>query len=153
MAGMSRFFESSNLAWVKGTPMPSPPPALFLAVYTVLPDDLGAGGTEQTTLGFSRQTFTLGAEFVDGDGKLTAQASATVTLGPNTSPSVSVGPLVGWAIWSVASGGTSSQLLFLDLFRDDAGAPITKTIAPGDRLDVPAAQLKVKFTLCRRLAT
>jgi hypothetical protein len=150
MAGMSRFYEAANQAWVKGTPFPSPPAALYLTTYTVMLDDLGAGGTEQTTSGFSRQLFTLGADFVDTDGKLTSQASADVSFGPNSSPTVPVGPLVGWAIWSAPTGGT---LLFSDLFRDDAGTPITKTIAPGDKLNVSAAALKVKFTLCRRSPT
>lgn len=151
MAGMSQFVEDSLLDWVGGTPMPAPPAQLWFAVYTVATNDVGAGGTEQTTNGFSRQQLTLTAKFTDDDGTRNRAISATVTLGPNSGGSP-VGPLVGWAIWSVSSGGTASQLVLSDLFRDAGGTPITKTIAPGDRLELAAnadpklAQLKIRFT-------
>lgn len=145
MSGFSQFVEDANLDWLGGTTFPAVPAGLFLAVYTVMPDDTGAGGTEQTTSGFSRQLFTLGAKFTDTDLKRTRQASATVTFGPNSGVSA-VGPLLGWAIWSVSSGGTSAQIIMSDLFRDDAGNPVTKTIQVGDRLDIPAGKLKLKVS-------
>lgn len=151
MAGMSQFLEDATLDWIGGTPFPSPPGALYLACYTVNVDDTGAGGTEQTTSGFSRQLFTLGAKYTGTDLKRARDVSATVTLGPNSGGS-NVGPLVGWAIWTVPTGGTSSQILLSDVFRDDAGSPITKTIAPGDKLEltgggaVGTAKLIIKFS-------
>ncbi|HEU4411179.1 MAG TPA: hypothetical protein VFS43_38355 [Polyangiaceae bacterium] len=152
MSGLSRFVEDALLDWYGGTPMPDPPAALYVTTYLVMPADDGTGGTEQTAAGFSRQPFTLGPKFTDADGARTRAASATATLGPNAS-GAPVGPLVGFGVWSVPSGGTSAQFLGSDLFRDGSGNPVTKTVQPGDRLDIPAdaidqtlSKLKIKIS-------
>lgn len=49
MSGFSDYLETLIMGWINGTPMPSPPAGLWVALINRDPTDTGLGGTDVTT--------------------------------------------------------------------------------------------------------
>lgn len=97
---------------------------LYLALYTVAPDDTG-GGTEVSTSGtaYARQAATF---TVSGTAPSQAALTAQVEFPAATA---SWGTIVGIAVWTAASGGTMRAWATLD---------VAKTINLDDIYRAPA---------------
>ena len=84
MAGFTTTTQAAIANWVRGTAMPTPPAALFLALSTQDIADDGSGFVEPTG-GYSRQPVTMTApSYVPGVGTVIRNAVALV-FGPSTS--------------------------------------------------------------------
>jgi hypothetical protein len=77
---------------------------VYLALFTVAPDDAGAGGTEVTGGGYARQAMPFAnAAATDGSGISSKANSAAITFPAATA---AWGTLVAFGIMDAATGGT-----------------------------------------------
>ena len=108
------------------------PPALFCALCTSLPTDATPGG-EVTGGGYARQPFTFS---VTGNQ---ASNATTQDFPAATSP----WGTVGWTeLWDAVTGG--NRLYWFPLVDPaDLVTPITKTIATGDIMRIPAGGMVI----------
>jgi hypothetical protein len=134
--GLSQNVEDAVLAWIAGTTFPTAPTTLFMALYTSAPDDNGSG-TEVAASGYTRQSITLGATSTDS-GKRTKANTNTITFGPALAD---FGTIVAFGIWTVVSGGTSSNYI--------GGNPITpnKIIQVSDSYVFASGSVKINIDL------
>ena len=125
MAGFSDYLEDKVLDHVFGGVSYTAPATLYVALYTVAPDDTG-GGTEVTTVGtaYVRQTATF---TVSGTSPTTASNSAAIEYPTATA---NYGTVVAVGILDASSAGnllayadldTSKVVSTGDVFRFDAG--------------------------------
>ena len=125
MAGFSDYLEDKVLDHVFGGVSYTAPSTLYVALYTVAPDDTG-GGTEVTTAGtaYARQTATF---TVSGTSPTTASNSAAIEYPTATA---NYGTVVAVGILDASSAGnllayadldTSKVVSSGDVFRFDAG--------------------------------
>ena len=125
MAGFSDYLEDKVLDHVFGGTAYTAPSTLYVALYTVAPDDTG-GGTEVTTVGtaYVRQTATF---TVSGTSPTTASNSAAIeypTATANYGTVVAVGVLDASSagnLLAYANLDTSKVVSSGDVFRFDAG--------------------------------
>ena len=123
MAGFSDYLEGKVLDHVFGGTAYTAPATLYVALYTVAPDDTG-GGTEVTGGSYVRQT---GAFTVSGTSPTTATNAAAVeypTATDNYGTVVAVGildALTGGNLLAYANLDTSKPVTTGDVFRFDAG--------------------------------
>ena len=123
MAGFSDYLEDKVLDHVFGGVAYTAPGTLYVALYTVAPDDTG-GGTEVTGGSYVRQTGTF---TVSGTSPTTATNSAAIEYPTATAD---YGTVVAVGILDASSGGnllayadltTSKTVSTGDVFRFDAG--------------------------------
>ena len=123
MAGFSDYLEDKVLDHVFGGTAYTAPATLYVALYTVAPDDTG-GGTEVTGGSYVRQTGTF---TVSGTNPTTATNSAAIEYPTATAD---YGTVVAVGILDASSGGnllayadltTSKTVSTGDVFRFDAG--------------------------------
>ena len=123
MAGFSDYLEDKVLDHVFGGTAYTAPATLYVALYTVAPDDTG-GGTEVTGGSYVRQTGTF---TVSGTPPTTATNSAAIEYPTATAD---YGTVVAVGILDASSGGnllayadltTSKTVSTGDVFRFDAG--------------------------------
>lgn len=99
MPGWTTATENAVLnAWLRNT-APTLPATLHMGLYTVLPDDDGAGGTEVSAGGYARQTIAFAA--ASGGA---ASNSGTITFSAATP--ASWGTVVGFGLFTASTGGT-----------------------------------------------
>ena len=98
MSGNSTYFGALIEGWLKGTQMPTPPVAVYVALYNGDPTDAGTGGTEVTTAVHTAGR--LAATFGAITGKVTAN-SAIVNFGNAAGATT----LTHFGIFDAASGG------------------------------------------------
>lgn len=99
MAGFSTSVAQSILNWLRGTAMPSPPLALYAALYSGDPGSDGSGGSEVT--GTVSPTGRQEVTFSGASGKTIANAN-TVDFGE----AQGVAALSHVAFFDAATGGT-----------------------------------------------
>jgi len=123
MAGFSDYLEDKVLDHVFGGTAYTAPSTLYVALYTVAPDDTG-GGTEVTGGGYARQTATF---TVSGTSPTTATNAAAIEYPTATAD---YGTVTSVGILDASSGGnllayadldTSKVVSTGDVFRFDAG--------------------------------
>ena len=123
MAGFSDYLEDKVLDHVFGGTAYTAPATLYVALYTVAPDDTG-GGTEVTGGSYVRQTGTF---TVSGTSPTTATNAAAIEYPTATAD---YGTVVAVGILDASSGGnllayadltTSKTVSTGDVFRFDAG--------------------------------
>ena len=123
MAGFSDYLEDKVLDHVFGGTAYTAPSTLYVALYTVAPDDTG-GGTEVTGGSYARQTATF---TVSGTSPTTATNAASIEYPTATA---SFGTVVAVGILDASSAGnllayadldTSKVVSTGDVFRFDAG--------------------------------
>lgn len=123
MAGFSDYLEDKVLDHVFGGTAYTAPATLYVALYTVAPDDTG-GGTEVTGGGYARQTATF---TVSGTSPTTATNAAAIEYATATA---NYGTVTSVGILDASSGGnllayadldTSKVVSTGDVFRFDAG--------------------------------
>ena len=123
MAGFSDYLEDKVLDHVFGGVAYTAPGTLYVALYTVAPDDTG-GGTEVTGGSYARQTSTF---TVSGTDPTTATNAAAIEYPTATGD---YGTVVAVGILDALSGGnllayadltTSKTVSTGDVFRFDAG--------------------------------
>jgi hypothetical protein len=123
MAGFSDYLEDKVLDHVFGGVAYTAPATLYVALYTVAPDDTG-GGTEVTGGSYARQSGTF---TVSGTNPTTATTSAAIEYPTATAD---YGTVVAVGILDASSGGnllayanldTSKVVSTGDVFRFDAG--------------------------------
>ena len=123
MAGFSDYLEDKVLDHVFGGTAYTAPATLYVALYTVAPDDTG-GGTEVTGGSYARQTSTF---TVSGTDPTTATNAAAIEYPTATGD---YGTVVAVGILDALSGGnllayadltTSKTVSTGDVFRFDAG--------------------------------
>jgi len=112
MSSFTDYLENAVLGHVLGGTSYTPP-TLYLALFTTLPDDTGAG-TEVSGGSYARQTFSMS---VTGNS---ATNSAEVSFPAATA---SWGTVVGGAIYDAATGGNMLVHFSLD---------VSKAVASGD---------------------
>ena len=123
MAGFSDYLEDKVLDHVFGGNAYTAPATLYVALYTVAPDDTG-GGTEVTGGAYARQTSTF---TVSGTSPTTATNAATVeypTATADYGTVVAVGildALTSGNLLAYANLDTSKVVTSGDVFRFDAG--------------------------------
>ena len=123
MAGFSDYLEDKVLDHVFGGTAYTAPSTLYVALYTVAPDDTG-GGTEVTGGSYARQTATF---TVSGTSPTTATNAASIEYPTATA---NYGTVTSVGILDASSGGnllayadldTSKVVSTGDVFRFDAG--------------------------------
>ena len=123
MAGFSDYLEDKVLDHVFGGTAYTAPSTLYVALYTVAPDDTG-GGTEVTGGSYARQTATF---TVSGTSPTTATNAAAIEYPTATA---NYGTVTSVGILDASSGGnllayadltTSKTVSTGDVFRFDAG--------------------------------
>ena len=123
MAGFSDYLEDKVLDHVFGGTAYTAPSTLYVALYTVAPDDTG-GGTEVTGGSYARQTATF---TVSGTSPTTATNAASIEYPTATAD---YGTVTSVGILDASSGGnllayadldTSKVVSTGDVFRFDAG--------------------------------
>ena len=123
MAGFSDYLEDKVLDHVFGGTAYTAPATLYVALYTVAPDDTG-GGTEVTGGSYARQS---GAFTVSGTNPTTASNSAAIEYPTATAD---YGTVVAVGILDASSSGnllayanldTSKSVTTGDVFRFDTG--------------------------------
>ena len=123
MAGFSDYLEDKVLDHVFGGTAYTAPSTLYVALYTVAPDDTG-GGTEVTGGSYARQTATF---TVSGTSPTTATNAAAIEYPTATAD---YGTVTSVGILDASSGGnllayadldTSKVVSTGDVFRFDAG--------------------------------
>ena len=123
MAGFSDYLEDKVLNHVFGGNGYTAPSTLYVALYTVAPDDTG-GGTEVTGGSYARQTATF---TVSGTSPTTATNAAAIEYPTATA---NYGTVTSVGILDASSGGnllayadldTSKVVSTGDVFRFDAG--------------------------------
>jgi len=123
MAGFSDYLEDKVLDHVFGGSAYTAPATLYVALYTVAPDDTG-GGTEVTGGSYARQTATF---TVSGTSPTTATNAAAIEYPTATA---NYGTVTSVGILDASSGGnllayadldTSKVVSTGDVFRFDAG--------------------------------
>jgi len=123
MAGFSDYLEDKVLDQVFGGTAYTAPSTLYVALYTVAPDDTG-GGTEVTGGSYARQTATF---TVSGTSPTTATNAAAIEYPTATA---NYGTVTSVGILDASSGGnllayadldTSKVVSTGDVFRFDAG--------------------------------
>jgi len=123
MAGFSDYLEDKVLDHVFGGTAYTAPSTLYVALYTVAPDDTG-GGTEVTGGSYARQTATF---TVSGTSPTTATNAAAIEYPTATA---NYGTVTSVGILDASSGGnllayadldTSKVVSTGDVFRFDAG--------------------------------
>jgi len=123
MAGFSDYLEDKVLDHVFGGTAYTAPSTLYVALYTVAPDDTG-GGTEVTGGSYARQTATF---TVSGTSPTTATNAAAIEYPTATA---NYGTVTSVGILDASSGGNllayadldaSKVVSSGDVFRFDAG--------------------------------
>ena len=123
MAGFSDYLEDKVLDHVFGGVSYTAPATLYVALYTVAPDDTG-GGTEVTGGSYARQTATF---TVSGTSPTTATNAAAIEYPTATA---NYGTVTSVGILDASSGGNllayadldaSKVVSSGDVFRFDAG--------------------------------
>lgn len=103
---------------------------LYGGFFTVMPNRLGAGGTqlEITRVPISR--------WVNGTRGISASRTnaTSMTWGALTVAAV----IVGWGLWTEVTGGT---LRAFDFLRNEADEPVTRELAIGVRPGIPAGRI------------
>ena len=113
MSGDSTYFSQLQLNWLRGTQMPTPPTALYVALYNGDPTDAGTGGTEVTTS--VRAAGRVAATYSAPSGKSMTN-SAAVSFGNSASAVASV---THFAVFDAATGG---NMLGSNALQSGAGA-------------------------------
>lgn len=84
MPTLTYSLQAAVLNWLKGTPFPTAPTSLKVALLVAAPNSDGSGVIEPNSgSGYTRQTLTLGA-LTSADGITSVQNSAPVVFGPVT---------------------------------------------------------------------
>lgn len=124
MSAFSNYLENKVLLHVFGATAYTAPTTLYLALYTVAPDDTG-GGTEVSGTSYARQTV---AFTVVNDTASNTSAVEFPTAGSSWGTVVAVG---------IFDASTSGNLLAY------GNLTSSKTIASGDVFRVPAGDLDI----------
>lgn len=124
MSAFSNYLENKVLLHVFGGSAYTAPATLYLALYTVAPDDTG-GGTECSGTSYARQTV---AFTVTNDTASNTSAVEFPTAGSSWGTIVAVG---------ILDQSTSGNLLAY------GNLTASKTIASGDVFRVPAGDLDI----------
>lgn len=98
MSDLSNYLETHICNWFRATNMPSAPAAVYVGLFSTLPDEAGAGGTEVTTT--IRVAGRLAAGFAAPSDGVMVNA-ADVDFG-NAAGAATV---VGFALFDAASAG------------------------------------------------
>lgn len=133
MGSKSNYLENKILDHVlrggtAGTSM-SQPAAVYLGLFTVLPDSTTeSGGTEVSTssTGYSRQAITFAAA---SSGSISSNAAVTFSQA-----TASWGTIVGWGVFDAS---TSGNLLYYGSISP------TKTVSSSDTASVAAGQVVI----------
>jgi hypothetical protein len=133
---LSNYSEQNIIrAMVRNTAFPTPPANVYVALWTVMPDEAGAGGTEVTGGSYARQaisTGTSGTGVGSGFTDVSAGNGATSNVSDITFPVATAGwgTILGIAVMDALSNGnqlwrstltTSSDILINDQFVIRAG--------------------------------
>lgn len=110
--GMSRYLRRSLARWaLRNTPMPSPPPTIYIGLHTADPGDQGAHEVSIDGTSYARSAVTtgqagtgIGSGFTDPTNASTV-VSENVSAIPFPSPTANWGTVGYWSIWDAASGG------------------------------------------------
>lgn len=121
---LSDAFETTTLQWLFTATAVTRPTAWYLALYTVAPTDAG-GGTECSGTAYARQSFTM---TVAGNLSTNA-ASIEYPVAGNA-----WGTIVAVGVFTALTGGTLIA---------SGNLTVSKTIATGDVLRVPAGDLDI----------
>lgn len=112
MSAFSAYAAKKLLDQIFGATAWTAPTPLYFALFTVMPDDAGAGGTEVTGGSYARVSVTNNTtNFPASTGTLVASkaSGAAVTFATATAD---WGTVVGWGIYDASSGG---NLIFTGL--------------------------------------
>ena len=123
MAGFSDYLEDKVLDHVFGGSAYTAPATLYVALYTVAPDDTG-GGTEVTGGAYARQTSTFNVSGTSPTAATNAAAVEYPTATDNYGTVVAVGildALTSGNLLAYANLDTSKVVTSGDVFRFDAG--------------------------------
>lgn len=99
MSGDSTYLAQLTLNWLRGTQMPTPPTALYVALFNGDPTDAGTGGTEVTTS--VRTAGRVAAPYSAPSAKSMAN-SGTVSFGNSAN---AVGSVTHFAVFDAVTGG------------------------------------------------
>jgi hypothetical protein len=127
MSGDSTYFSQLQLNWLRGTQMPTPPTALYVALFNGDPTDAGTGGTEVTTS--VRTAGRVAATYGAPSGKNMTN-SAAVSFGNSANAVASV---THFAVFDAATAG---NMLGSNALQSGAGA-----IAAGSLVSYAAGAL------------
>jgi len=132
MMSASDYLEDKVLDHVLKNTAFSQPATLAVALFTVMPNDAGTGGTEVANAnGYSRQTATFNAA-----SSGSASTSADLTYGPASGGDF--GEIVGVGIYDSATYGAGNPLIFANLTAN-------KTVSDGDTFVISAGNLTVNL--------
>tara|TARA_R110000737_G_scaffold350326_1_gene388959 strand:- start:1986 stop:2390 length:405 start_codon:yes stop_codon:yes gene_type:complete len=116
----------------KGTRDFPSPTTLAVALFTVMPNDAGTGGTEVANLyGYARQSATFATASAGS-----SSTSADLTYGPASGGAF--GTIVGVGIYDSLTHGAGNPLIFATLAVD-------KTVSDGDTFVISSGNLTVNL--------
>ena len=124
MSGNSTYFGALVEGWVKGTQMPTPPAAVYVALFNGDPTDAGTGGTEVTTT--IRTSGRVAETFGAISGKTMAN-NAVVNFGA----AAGTAAITHFAVFDAVSGGNMLGSNALTSGAGTVGAGTTVSFAAG----------------------
>jgi len=122
--GKTDWMENAVLNTLRGNALSFS--AVYVGLFTTLPNDNGTGGTEVSGGGYARQAVTFGAP---SNGSMSNSADITFPLA-----TANWGTIVGFGIFDAATGG---NLLYF------GSLTTSKSIESGDQLRFPAGNLTI----------
>lgn len=133
MSSFSDALENKTLDHIFGGPDYVRPATLYLALFTVAPDDAGAGGTEATGGAYARKAVTNNA--TNFPASVAGAKSNGVDL-DWIEATASWGTIVYVGIYDAAAAGT---------FLGGAALAVSKAIAAGDIFRIKAGDLDISL--------
>lgn len=129
----SKYHEDNILNWEKGTQMPTPPTALWLALLTAMPTtNTGTGLAEVTGNNYARiQISPADWAAIVQNGDLVTDQSQTNADKTFPTPSGSWGPVVGAALYDAATLGNWLR----------ASSMASQTFTSGSTVSVPSGNV------------
>lgn len=112
------------------------PPAIYLGLFTVMPLDTGASGTEVTGGGYARKQI-AGTDWnaAAGSAPATATNVNAISFAASTGSWSSGSAIVGWGLFDAVSAG---NMLFTDWLGANVWKPFSGTNASPSALTAPA---------------
>lgn len=98
MSGDSNYFGALIEGWLKGTQMPTPPSAVYVALFNGDPTDAGTGGTEVTT------TIRTAGRVAETFGAISGKSMANNAV-VNFGAAAGGASITHFAVFDAASGG------------------------------------------------
>lgn len=127
-----KYLLDALLMWEAGVQMPAPPSILYVALLTAMPTKNDATGlVEATGTGYARMACPAAdwAAITTAVDNLTEQSSTNADL--SVTPSVSLGSIVGVALYDAATNGNFLRAMTLQSGPVTVGANETFTLSAG----------------------